>query len=570
MEQGFVSSLFHGVIAEELVTPFPEIADAERERLVPLLDELRRFADAHIDPARIDAEASLPREVLSGLGKLGVFGLRVAREHGGLGLSMLGEARVLSELASIDGSIAMTVGAHASLGSMALHLFGDEAQQRRYLPRLSSGQWLAAFALTEVGAGSDAAAIATRAERSPDGEGYVLDGEKIWVTNGALADVFTVFARTSTHAGQKPKITAFVVERAHGVETFDDEAKLGVRGASTTRVKLDGVQVPAENVIGEVGRGFRVATEVLDHGRLGVAASCVGACKQLLSLSLERVNERRAFGRSIGQFGLIKEKIARMTSELFALESAVFLTASLVDRRAVSFSLESALVKVLGSETLWRVANETLEIAAGRGYMAAWPYERLLRDARVHLVYQGTNEILRCFLALSGMQGPGQALVDVKSAMREPIKGFGLLSDFALRKAKSAFGRERLHRVHPLLAKETVVFEESVAELSRIVDKVLRKHGREIAEMQFTQRRIADLTIDLYALLACLLRATRAIERRGEEGARREVELTFAFAGHAHERIDRLIRAFDHNDDDLLKGIAARGYADGRYPFDLL
>ena len=177
---------------------------------------------------------------------------------------------------------------------------------------------------------------------------------------------------------------------------------------------------------------------------------------------------------------------------------------------------------------------------------------------------------MRCFIALSGMQGPGKEISEVVRAMREPIKGFGLLSDFAIRKARSALGRERLHRVHPLLNRETVLFEEYTAELAKNVDKVLRKHGKDIAEMQFTQRRIADLAIDLYALVACLSRATKAIERRGEEGARREVELTTAFASGAEVRMADTVRAFDRNDDELRKAIAVRGYADGNYPLDVL
>jgi acyl-CoA dehydrogenase family protein 9 len=186
------------------------------------------------------------------------------------------------------------------------------------------------------------------------------------------------------------------------------------------------------------------------------------------------------------------------------------------------------------------------------------------------MFFAGTNEILRCFIALSGMQGPGKALAEVSRAMREPIKGFGLLSDFAIRRAKSALGRERAHRVHPILNKETVLFEEHVAELAKQVERALRKHGSEITEMQYTQRRIADLAIDLYALAACLARTTRAIERKGEEGARREIELTTAFGGLAQERMAQTIRAFERNDDELFKGIASRTYVDGGYPFDVL
>jgi acyl-CoA dehydrogenase family member 9 len=202
--------------------------------------------------------------------------------------------------------------------------------------------------------------------------------------------------------------------------------------------------------------------------------------------------------------------------------------------------------------------------------MQEYPYERMLRDARINLIFEGTNEILRAFIALSGMQGPGRQLSEVAKAMREPIKGFGLLSEFAIQKARTRFGRERLDRAHPLLKRESVLFEQYTAQLANQVDKVLRKHGKDIAEMQYTQRRLADMSIALFALASILSRTTRAIERKGEDGARREIELTAAFANAAEKRLQGMVGQFDNNDDELLKGIATRSYAEGQYPFDVI
>jgi acyl-CoA dehydrogenase family protein 9 len=398
-----------------------------------------------------------------------------------------------------------------------------------------------------------------------------LNGSKIWITNGGFADVFTVFARTSAlEEGAKPKITAFIVERGMGVKNGPNEHKLGIRGSSTTELFLEDVRVPRENVIGEVGKGFKVAMEVLNNGRLGLAAGCVGSATRLLKMAIERVQERRAFGRNIGEFGLIKDKIATMLAQTFALESMTYLTAGLMDSKVADYSLESAISKIFGSETLWYVVNETLQIAAGIGYMQDYPYERMLRDARINLIFEGTNEILRCFVALSGMAGPGKALIEVAKAMREPIKGFGLLSDFAIRKARTVLGRERMTRAHPLLSREAVIFEELTGELASQAENVLRKHQREIAEMQFVQRRIADMAIDLYAIAACIARTTRAIERRGEEGARREIDLTSIFATTAQQRLRQNVLEFTHNDDELRKAVASKAYSDGAYPFDVL
>jgi acyl-CoA dehydrogenase family protein 9 len=570
-EQSFMKSLFHGVVAEELIYPYPEMSRDERDNTNMILESVRKFVDAHVDPAKIDRDHTISKEVLDGMKELGLFGMIIPQEHGGIGLSASSYARVMQEVASYDASLAVTLGAHQSIGLKGILLFGTEEQRSKYLPKLASGERVAAFALTEPSAGSDAAAIQTRAEALPDGSGYILNGSKIWITNGGFADVFTVFARTSApDAGQKPRITAFIVERGMGVKNGPPEHKLGIRGSSTTEVFFEDVRVPAQNILGEVGRGFKVAMEVLNSGRLGLAAGSVGGAKRLIKMAVDRVQERKAFGRPIGEFGLIKDKIATMMADTFAMESMTYLTAGLVDGKVSDYSLESAICKVYASETLWRVVNETLQIAAGIGYMQDYPYERLLRDSRINLIFEGTNEILRCFVALSGMQGPGKELAEVVRAMREPIKGFGLLSDFAVRKARTALRRERMTRAHPVLNREAVVFEEYTAELSKQVDKVLRKHGREIAEMQYTQKRVAEMAIDLYAIASVLSRTTRAIEKRGEEGARREVDLTTIFVAAAERRLEELVRSFDKNDDELRKSVASRAYLDGGYPFDVI
>jgi acyl-CoA dehydrogenase family protein 9 len=569
-DDSFMKSLFFGVIDERAVFPFPEPSEGEADKVGALLESIRRFCSANVDSAAIDAARALPPEVLRGLKELGLFGLQVPVELGGSGLSSTGCARVIQEIGGIDPAIGVTLAAHQSIGYQALLLFGTEEQKRRYLPRLASGEHVAAYALTEAGAGSDAAAIQTRADRKSDGS-YVLRGTKVWITNGGIADLFTVFARTSREEeGAKPRITAFLVERGPGVETGPNEEKLGVRGASTTTVHFEDVRVPAENVLGEVGRGFKVAVEVLNAGRVGRAAGAVGGCKRLIKLAVERVQERKAFGRPIGEFGLVKDKIATMMAETYALESMSYLTTGLVDRRIEDYSVESAICKVFGSEVLCRVANEALAIAAGSGYLSGSPFERWVRDSRVDLVFEGTNEILRCFIALSGMQGPGRTLVDVTRAIREPIKGFGLLSEFAIRKARTALGRERLTRAHSLLNREVVVFEQGVADLAKNVDKVLRKHGKDIAEMQYTQRRVADMAIELYAIAAVLSRTTRAIDRRGEEGARRELDCASTFVAASERRLAEITLAFDRNDDELRKAMASRAYADGGYALDVV
>jgi acyl-CoA dehydrogenase family member 9 len=563
-----MKALFEGAVVEQSLFPYPELDGREEERLHPLLESIRRFFAANVDSSELDRAEEIPEQLRAGLAELGLFGLIIPEAHGGLALSATAYCRVIQEIGGLDLSIARLLGAHQALGVGGLLQFGTERQKQQYLPRLASGKAIAAFALTEVGAGSDASGIQTRAEPTPDG--FRIHGTKAWVTNGGYADLFTVFARTSpAEEGAKPKITAFLVERGEHVTSGPSERKLGVRATSTTSIHLDNVLVDKAAVLGEMGRGFLVAMDVLNHGRLGLASGCVGACRRMIKLAVERAKSRRAFGRPIGEFGLIKDKIAEMMAVTFALESMTYLTTGLVDARATDFSIESAICKVYGSETLVRVVELATEVAGGSGYMETEPHAQLLRDARAGLVVEGTNETLRCFIALSGMQGPGKELLDVARAMREPIKGFGLLSDFALKKARTALGRERLTRAHPSLAKQTLVFEEYSAELYRSGEKVLRKHGKNIAEMQFTQKRIADLAIDLYAVASVIARTTRAIERQGEEGAKREVDLTTIFVGGAEIRLRETSLAFDENDDELRKAVAAKAYNDGTYPFDV-
>lgn len=568
-EASFAKALFFGAIAEELVFPYPELDDAEATRVIALLGRVKKLLQASLDSEAVDRDGSVPPALLAGLKDLGLFGLGVASEFGGLGLSLMARARVIAEVAAADASLGMLLASHGAIGACAIRSFGSDEQKRTWLPELASGRRIVAFALTESAAGTDASTTRTSAEKVADG--WVLRGEKPWVTAATLADVFVVFARTSRfEEGEKPRLTPFLVERGPGVSVGPVRSTLGLRGAGVARVEFKDVRLGPEAVLGEPGRGFRVAMEVMNEARACLAAWMFGQLRSLLSFSVARVQERRAFGRAIGEFPIIKNKIAKMLADAFAVESMTYLTAGLFDRGVEDASIESAVSRIAASEALWRTANEAMQIAGGQGYGAALPVSRRLRDARGGLVVDGTNETLRCFIALSGMRGPGERLADVERAIYEPVKGFGLLRDFALRKVRGAVKHERVTLAHPLLARQSVLFEESVDAFRRAVERALRDHGREIAEMQQTQLRIANVAIDLYALAACLSRATLAIAERGESGARRELDLTTMFASAARGRMQANLGRLDHGDDALRKSIAARAYTDGGYPFDVI
>jgi acyl-CoA dehydrogenase family member 9 len=568
-EQSFMKALFFGVVAEEAIFPYPQLSASERDSTGELVRATRRFLDAEVDSEKIDRERMIDPRLLESMSALGLFGLNVPVKYGGRGLSATAQARVIEEVASVDPSLALTLIAHGAIGLKGILLHGTEQQKLELLPALASGEKIAAFALTER-SGSDAGGIRCHAALDPETGCYRITGEKPWITNGSRASWITVIARTSPRdEGHKPRLTAFLVERGPGVTAGARHQTVGVCGADVSSLSFD-TRVPADRVLGDPGKGYRVAMAVLNEARLILSAAAVGQARTVVNQTVDVLGERRSFGRVIGEFPILKDKITKMMADVYAIESMTYLTTGLADQGIEDYSLESSICRVASSEALWRVVNEAMQISAGQGYVGNNPLGRQMRDARATFVLDATNEILRCFIALSGLRGPGTRLSEVVGAMNEPVKGFGLLRDFALRKVREAFRRERVTRGHPLLAREAVIFEEITEELSRAAHRALREHGAEIAEMQYTQMRIANVAIDLYALAACLSRTTLAIEQRGEGGASREIDLTAMFASAAEGRMQSSLARLEHNDDELRKSIAARTYTDGGYPFDIL
>src|SRR5277367_1802240 len=337
--------LIAGHILEDQLFPYPQLRDKDQEVLRMMVDAIDQFlGPKREDFKRWDREAEQPAEFIQGLRDLGLFGLIIPEEHGGLGLSNAGYARVLSQSSSHDSSVSLTIGAHSSIGMKGLLLFGTPEQRTRYLPKLASGEMIAAFCLTESAAGSDAASIRTQAVKNPDGT-WTLNGEKIWITNGGIADLYTVFARTSSPAG---KITAFIVEAAWpGVSHGQHEDKMGIRASSTTTVSFADVKVPAQNVLDVEGKGFKVAMAILNNGRTGLGGGAVGAMKTLIALATQQARTRKQFATPIAGFGLIREKIAQMTIDCFAAESVVWMVAHYIDSGDQDYSVEAAISKVL-------------------------------------------------------------------------------------------------------------------------------------------------------------------------------------------------------------------------------
>ena len=469
--------------------------------------------------------------------------------------------------------MSLTIGAHSSIGMKGLLLFGTDEQKQRYLPQLATGELIAAFCLTESGAGSDAAAIRTKATRNDDGS-WILNGEKIWITNGGIAGFYTVFAKTDTPEG---KVTAFIVEAGwKGVEHGPHEDKMGIRASSTTTVSFADVHVPAENVLGSAGKGFKVAMSILNSGRTGLGGGAVGGIKSLIKMASAQAKDRKQFDKPIAEFGLVREKIAQMTVDCFAAESTVWMVAHLIDSGCTDYSVEAAISKVFASEAVQRASYEALQIAAGNGYMREFPYEQITRDTRILSIFEGTNEILRLYIALSGLKGVGTGLGELKAAVgdifNDPIKGFGVLGDYTSRRMREAtgYGTDKIkYTLEPALQKYAAIYEKYAVELSKSSDQLLRKHGKAIADQQHAQKRIADITIDLFVGL-CVLSRADSLLKQGHPSAAQAVDIAGLFSRQARRRMARNRRGFEHNEDTVTERLAANILERGSYAWDVI
>jgi len=574
----FVQSLCMGRIEEEVILPFPAMAAAERETLDQVLSSVDQLlAGRQKDFREWDVKGDLPAAFLDELRGFGLFGLVIPEAHGGMGFGSAAYSRVLQQVASHDGSVALTIGAHSSIGMRGLLLFGTDAQKAAWLPRLASGELVAAFCLTEPGAGSDAAAVRTTAR--PDGDGWILDGEKIWITNGGIAGFYTVFAKTPEGAGEgQARMTAFIVPRdLPGVSAGPHEDKMGIRASNTTSVHFEGVRLGREHVLGEVGQGFKTAMRILNAGRTGLGGGCVGGMKRLIALATLQAKERRQFGRAIAEFGMVKQKLAAMVVDAYAAEAVVGLVAGLSDQGYQDYAVEAAISKIFATEALWRTADEALQVAGGNGFMREFPYERVVRDSRINRIFEGTNEILRLFIALTALNRVGLQLRElaqgVKGLLAEPVKGFGLLSDYALKQATIHTGlvgeKRGFTRLHPALAELGEGVASQAREVAWAADRELRRHGKGIIEQQPTLRRIADALTDLFVTSAVLARVSRSLEQAGEAAAARELEIARVFARAARSRIRGNLHRIESNDDALVAAIADDALARERFGWDL-
>jgi acyl-CoA dehydrogenase family member 9 len=475
---------------------------------------------------------------------------------------------VFEAFTQIDGTLSIVMGVHQSIGFKGIAMFGTDEQKQRFLPDLAAGRKLAGFALTEPNAGSDAYNIESRAVLEADGS-WRLNGEKRFIGNGGKGSVFTTFARCEVDG--KDRHIALIVEKGmKGFEVGERYDTMGLRGNDLRRLYFRDVKVPAENVLGEPGEGFRIAMEILNNGRIGLGTGSVGAAKGLLDRIIDHVKERHQFGGPLADLELVQDKIGWMVSYLFGLESMAYLTCGLVDRDVSDYSLESAVCKVSGTEFLWYAANRVLQLKGGEGYLRDQPYERILRDIRIFPIFEGANDVLRSFIALSGMRPLGEQLSGLAELdLGDPIGSLGVLIDYVGGRIQREVRPDRVTRAHPELSERADAVSGQVKRLRDVSESLLRRDGQEIVRRGFQHKRIADALADVYGQVAVLSRVSSIFEEQGVEPSGQERYIAETFCTRAADRVHGRFDQIEHNDDERMSAIAKLAYKRGEYGYAL-
>jgi alkylation response protein AidB-like acyl-CoA dehydrogenase len=563
---GFAKALFFGKFKGELLFPYPTLPADKQAAADEIAAKVKAFADAHIDHAQIDRDSLIPDSVIKGLADLGVYKLTIPVEYGGLGFGQQQYLKTMEILGGHDASVAVFVNAHHSIGCRALVLFGNKEQQEKWLPGLFDGSKLCAFALTEPEAGSDAGNVQTTATPTEDGSAYVLTGTKHYITNGGIAHVLTVMARTPTPGG-KSKVTAFLVTPdMPGFEVLEKRApKCGIRGTATGKIRFTNMRVPKENILGQLGRGLQAALTVLNFGRVTFGATCAGHAKVCIKAMIEHAKKRVQFQQPLAEFQLVQKKVAFAAAHCFAMEAATTECAAFIDKGSPDYMLETAILKVFATEHLWTIVNDTLQVWGGKGYFSDQPLERWMRDARINMIGEGANDVLKAFIAVVGCRGPGERL----KALRDDMLG----GRWSLRKIGQSLGV--LGKLTaPWLTTGTPdvpVQSHDLRDDAHTLGKLVREFGLKLphvfmglkdeatfAQAELVHERIADVAIDLYVSSCVLSRLDYLLTKAAGNGKPAaadpyaDVVSGRYFLNLAFRRIRERFAALDDNDDTSL------------------
>jgi len=575
VKPSFAKSLFLGRIGSELVVPYPTFAPDERVKVDTAAASARQFLTEEYDPFEAERNGWVGDDVIRELGERKLTGLFIDEKYGGLGLSQSGYCRVMEEFGRVDGTLSVVMGVHQSIGSKPLYLYGTDDQKERWLPDLAAGRKLAAFVLTEPNVGSDAYHLETRAERQADGS-WLLNGEKRWIGNGDK-DVLTVFAQSDLG-----HVALIVTKGMEGLSTGPRFETLGLKANHLQRVHFNNVRVPAENLLGEPGDGFRIAMNTLNNGRMSMGTAISGGMKTFMELSLAHTGTRTQFGRPLIDFELVEDKIAWMNTQIYGLESMSYLTTGLVDRGEADFALESALTKIRASDTGWYALNRAVQLHGGEAYMAGHPLAKALRDFRIFPIFEGSNDVLRAYVALNGLKALSEDLPDVAALkLSDPAKALGVIGPYLAGRVGRALRPEKLVGAHPSLVKQVNSVAEQTVELRDRAEQALRRYGKNVQEKQLVQKRLSEAASGIYAQVAVISRITGVLERerssvaggegRGQSAADTAAEKKVAvnFCKQTAREVARQLRGLEVNDDRHTREIGTAVREKNGYAFSL-
>jgi alkylation response protein AidB-like acyl-CoA dehydrogenase len=564
--RSFGSGLFMGHFDWSVLYPYPVQSDADRAAGEPFLGQLRDLLRT-VDADEIDKTGEIPQPIIDALAKMGAFGIKIPKEYGGLGLSQTNYCRAAVQLGSLCGNLTALISAHQSIGvPQPLLLFGTEEQKKKYLTRVAAGE-ISAFALTEKAVGSDPARMETRADPSPDGSHFILNGEKLWCTNGTRAGVLVVMAKTPpkvVDGKSRDQVTAFIVETNWpGVKVLHRCRFMGLHALYNAVVEFKNVKVPRENIILAEGKGLKVALSTLNTGRLTLPAACIGLVKRCLEVSTKWCKDRVQWGAPIGHHSAIADKIARMAGDLFAMESMTFLTAAMVDRHDTDIRLEAAMCKMWGTEATWRIVDDTMELRGGRGYETAESLrnrgeegvavERWMRDCRINIIFEGSSEIMRLFIAREALDThlrTGAAVINSKLPMSQRMSAAGKATAFYARwypKQWLPFGGNGYHGMDPSLVRHAEYASATSKRLARSLFHAMAKHGPKLEREQLLLSRFVDIGTELFAIAASCSRA-QALLKAGTPRDQLMPVVDF-FCREARRRIEQRFEGTCHNND---------------------
>ncbi|XP_064394245.1 very long-chain specific acyl-CoA dehydrogenase, mitochondrial-like [Halichondria panicea] len=547
----FVMNSFAGKFETAELFPYPDVlTDEQRQNASMFVDPVTKFFEETNDPARNDREERVPPEIMDQLKEMGAFGLQVPAELSGVGLTNTQYARMVEIVGGHDLGIGICLGAHQSIGFKGILLYGTEEQKAKYLPDVATGKKIAAFCLTEPSSGSDASSIQSRAVLSEDGKHYILNGSKIWISNGGIAEIFTVFAQTSIKdpktGAVKDKISAFVVERAFGgVSSGKPEKKMGIKASNTAEVYFEDVKIPVENLLGEEGEGFKVSMNILNNGRFGMAAALSGTMKKLIEKAVDHASTRVQFGSKLETYGQVQEKIARMALLQYVTESTAYMLSGNMDTGSTEYQLEAAISKIFSSEAAWEVADECIQLYGGMGFMTEAGLERVLRDLRIFRIFEGSNDILRLFVSLTGLQYGGKQLKELEKDMKS--LNLGVIFSEGTKRAMRMVGAKSTPSVkkgdiHPDLSGPASQLSQAVGDFGATCEAVLLKYRKHVIHEQYVLKRLADAIIDIYGMAAVISRASKSLSDDVSSSSH-EKQLTVVWCDQASERVERLLKS---------------------------